>query len=564
MVRLAGSLPTRLRLLTVRSDSCRANTVFATCASATVVAMQQSTRVVATGQLYLAKEFALRGSEASKMPEERWTAVKNRRLVSLTAALLSVAFLPAAAWAQSDSSNQNVQELRKQLDEMREQMNKLQARLSELESSKTAEVATAPAAPSTKQEGTIESTQPPLEGKTSPQVGNATATYTQFSEDTVAAARFDNMPLDPKYHGFFHLPGTQTILKIGGYFKTDFIYDLKPAGNTDSFVTSSIPIPTVVGVNNSTVSVRPTRLSLDFRVPGAKVGEVRFYVEGDLFGTNATTPRLRHAYAQVRNFLVGQTFSNFMDPDAFPDTLDFQGPNGMVSVRNPQLRYGFALSPSTTFYVSVEKPSSDLAFKTPQFSSQPNAPSPDGAIRLRQEFERGHFQVAGLFRSIAAFLPNGRTDSVFGWGLNAATSVKTFGKDNAIFAVAAGHGISRYLQDTSGLEIDAEPVSGVIPHLQATPAVGVEAAYQHYWLKTLRSSGIYSYAAVNNTNLSAATTYNHGTYTGTNLIWNPYGSLNVGAEFLYGWAMEQNGLKANAPRIQFSAKYSFVKVDADR
>jgi len=28
--------------------------------------------------------------------------------------------------------------------------------------------------------------------------------------------------------------------------------------------------------------------------------------------------------------------------------------------------------------------------------------------------------------------------------------------------------------------------------------------------------------------------------------------------------MEQNGLKANAPRIQFSAKYSFVKVDADR
>jgi hypothetical protein len=57
---------------------------------------------------------------------------------------------------------------------------------------------------------------------------------------------------------------------------------------------------------------------------------------------------------------------------------------------------------------------------------------------------------------------------------------------------------------------------------------------------------------------------NHATYTGSNLIWKPYGSLNVGAEFLYGWAMEQNGLKANAPRIQFSAKYSFVKVDAGK
>jgi len=489
------------------------------------------------------------------------------KLIPLTVALVTAGSMPTIVAAQSDSSNQNVQELRKQLDEMREQMNKMQARLSELESSKVPDVGTPASGPSAKQEGTIQTAQPPLQGETSKQVGQATATYTEFSEDTVAAARFNNVPLDPKYNGFFRLPGTQTILKIGGYFKTDFIYDMKPAGNTDSFVPSSFPIPSVVTVNNSTVSVRPTRLSLDFRVPSAKVGEVRFYLEGDLFGTNSTTPRLRHAYAQARNFLIGQTFSNFMDPDAFPDTLDFQGPNGMVSVRNPQLRYGFALSPSTTLYFSVEKPSSDVAFKTPQFSAQPNAPGPDGTIRLRQEFERGHFQVAGIFRSIAVFLPDGRSDSVFGWGVNASAGVKTFGKDNMILAVAAGHGISRYLQDSSGLGIDAEASSAT--SLKATPAVGVEAAYQHYWQKTLRSSAFYSYAAVNNTSFASSasssfTPYNHGTYTGTNLIWNPYGSLNVGAEFLYGWVMRQDGQKANAPRIQFSAKYSFVKVDADK
>jgi len=498
------------------------------------------------------------------VPRERWTAMKSHRFFWLIIALFTGAFLPRVASAQSDSSGQTVQELRKQLDELREQMNKLQTRLGELESGKVAEAAPTSTTPSVTQEGTIQTTQPLPQAAPSQHVGKETATYTQFSEDTLAAARFDNVPLDPKYNGFFRLPGTQTLLKIGGYFKTDFIYDLKPAGSTDSFIPSSIPIPTVVGVNNATVSIRPTRLSLDFRVPSTKVGEVRFYLEGDLFGTNATTPRLRHAYAQVKNVLLGQTFSNFMDPDGFPDTLDFQGPNGMVSIRNPQLRYGIALGSSTTFYVSIEKPSSDIIFKTPQFSAQPNAPSPDGTVRLRKEFERGHFQVSGLFRSIAAFLPDGRTDSVFGWGLNVSTGVKTFGKDNVIFAVAGGHGVSRYIQDTSGLGIDAEPESGVTPHLEATPAVGVEAAYQHYWRKTLRSSAIYSYAAVNNANLAAAATYNHGTYTGANLIWNPYGSLNLGAEYLYGWAMEQNGLKSNAPRIQFSAKYSFVKVDADR
>jgi hypothetical protein len=476
--------------------------------------------------------------------------------------LIAVVY-PGVAIAQSDASNQNIQDLRKQLDELREQMNKLQAQL-DAQASKSATTTNRPAAQAAPENGTIQASEAPAQApQTSPHVGQATSTYQQFSEDTVAAPRYDNVPLDPKYPGFFRLPGTQTMLKIGGYFKTDFIYDLKPAGNTDSFIPSSIPIPTVVGVNNATVSIRPTRLSLDFRVPSTQVGEVRFYLEGDLFGTNATTPRLRHAYAQVKNFLVGQTFSNFMDPDGFPDTLDFQGPNGMVSVRNPQLRYGFALSPSTTLYISVEKPSSDIIFKTPQFSAQPNAPSPDGAIRLRQEFERGHFQVAGVFRSIAAFLPNGTTDSVFGWGINASTGFDTFGKDKAVFAVAAGHGVSRYIQDTSGLGIDAEPADAANPHLEATPAVGVEAAYQHYWFKKLRSSAIYSYAAVNNADLAAVTTYNHSTYTGANLIWNPAGSLNVGAEFLYGWAMRQDGQKANAPRIQISAKYSFVKTNPD-
>jgi hypothetical protein len=480
-------------------------------------------------------------------------------------ALLMAAILPARALPQSQTSTTDAQELRKLVEDMRAQMGKMQAEIDQLKGTKP-ESAQAPpaAAPAVPQNGSIESVPPQRVAVASEQVGSQTAERQEFSEDASAAARWDNLPLDPKYHGFFRLPGTETMLKIGGYFKTDFIYDLKPAGNTDSFIPSSFPVPQPTALNNTTVSIRPTRLSLDFRVPYTAVGDVRFYVEGDFFGTNSTTPRLRHAYAQAKNFLVGQTFSNFMDPDAFPDTLDFQGPNGMVSLRNPQFRYGFALSPSTTFYVSVEKASSDVIFKTPQFSSQPDSPSPDGAIRLRQEFNRGHFQIAGIFRSIAAFLPNGKTDSVFGWGVNTSLGFKTVGKDNLIFAVAAGHGISRYIQDTSGLGIDAEPTSALNPHLEATPAVGIEAAYQHYWLKRLRSSAVYSYAAVNNSDLAASTTYNHATYTGTNLIWNPGGSLYLGAEFLYGWSMEQNGLSANAPRIQFSAKYSFVKIDPDQ
>ena len=498
--------------------------------------------------------------------------MKNKTSYLFATTLLAAALMPSRALSQAQTPPSETQELRSLVEEMRAQMAKMQSQIDRLTgteapapSSQVATAPTTPTTPPTRQNGTIKTAEPPRVGATSEHVGETTADYREFSEDTFAAARFNNVPLDPKYQGFFQLPGTQTILKIGGYFKTDFIYDLKAAGNADSFIPSSFPIPQPIGVQNTTVSIRPTRLSLDFRIPYTKVGEVRFYLEGDFFGTNSTTPRLRHAYAQARNLLIGQTFTNFMDPDAFPDGLDFQGPNGMVNLRNPQFRYGVALNPSTTLYFSLEKPSSDVIFQTAQFTSQPEAPAPDGTVRLRKEFERGHIQVAGLFRSIGAFVTTvpTQTGSVFGWGINTSLGLNTFGRDNLIFAVAAGHGISRYIQDTSGLGIDAEPESGVTTHLVATPAVGIEASYQHYWTKRLRSSAIYSYAAVNNTDLAAPTTYNHATYTGSNLIWNPAGSLTVGAEFLYGWAMEQSGQKANAPRIQFSAKYSFVKVDPD-
>src|SRR5215469_17044294 len=295
--------------------------------------------------------------------------MKGRSLVLAAVALFAGTVFPAHAIAQSDS-NQKVEELQKQLDELRKQMGKLETQIGELRSNAT-EAAAPTAAPSVKQEGTIEATNPPRQGETSKQVGQQTATRNTFSEDSVAAARFDNVPLDPKYHGYFRLPGTKTLLKIGGYFKTDFIYDLKPAGNTDEFVPSSILNPTVRGVNNANVSIRPTRLSLDFRIPDSAAGDVRFYLEGDLFGSTSTTPRLRHAYAQVKNVVIGQTFSNFMDPDASPDTLDFEGPNGWANVRNPQVRYSLAIAKRTTISASVEKPSSDIAFKTPQFSSQP-------------------------------------------------------------------------------------------------------------------------------------------------------------------------------------------------
>jgi len=455
--------------------------------------------------------------------------------------------------SQTNPNAEKIQALQKQLDDMKTQMSNVQAQITELSGGKV--TATAVSVPAEETPAAQAAALNLVQGK---QVPDATATYQTDNQDQVAAPRIDNAPLDPKYPGYFRLPGTRTLMKIGGYFKTDFIYDLKPTGDSERFIPSTFPIPSPPGANNTTVSIRPTRLNLDFLIPVSSTS-VRFFIEGDLFGSNATTPRLRHAYAQVKNLLIGQSFSNFMDPDAGPDTLDFQGPNSQVSIRNPQLRYSFKLSEKTNLRISVEKASSDVAFKTPEFNALPNSPSPDFALTFRNDNSSGHIQLSSLFRGIAAYLPDGRSESVFGWGLNAAGAVKLFGKDTFVYQAAYGEGIERYVNDTSGLGTDAAPTDALRPHLKPVPLTAIYGGYQHYWDKRVRSSFVYGFAQAQNTDLQTGSAFHQSNYSAANIIWNPFGSLNVGAEFLYGWVVKKDKSSANAPRFMLSAKYNFVK-----
>ena len=62
---------------------------------------------------------------------------------------------------------------------------------------------------------------------------------------------------------------------------------------------------------------------------------------------------------------MGQTWSNFMDIDIFPNTIDYWGPTGMVFYRNQQARYTFPMGDDDEFAVSLENP--DTALTVGQF-----------------------------------------------------------------------------------------------------------------------------------------------------------------------------------------------------
>jgi hypothetical protein len=509
-------------------------------------------------------DFSLLSASARRFAARTATGLCKRCSMCLLCTVFLIA-APRLAHAQEQAANSSeIQALQKNMDNLQSQLAAMQLQLNRLlaASGKATGNAGAPQAAAVNQQN---ETEPQVEAELTPKkedIGQATATYRTFGQDPLAAPRIDNEPLDPRFPGYFRLPGTNTLLRIGGYAKTDFIYDLKPAGNADSFIPATIPIPTPAEVTNSTISVRPTRINLDFLVPLKSGDPIRFFVEADLFGTNATTPRLRHAYGQAKNFLIGQTFSNFMDPDASTDQLDFQGPNGQVSIRNPQFRYSLRVANKTAFSISVEKPSSDVAFTTPEFTAQPNSPAPDGALKLRREMEGGHVQFSALLRDVAAFLPDGRHQSVFGWGFNLAGSERLFGKNTVVYEATYGNGIERYINDTSGLGIDAAVTSLQNPELKAVPVVATYGGFQHFWVPRLRSSVVYGFVQVQNTEAQPGSVFHQSNYTAVNLIWNPYGSLTLGPEFLYGWRVNKDGSTGNAPRIMFSAKYNFIRAQS--
>ncbi|OAL87692.1 DcaP family trimeric outer membrane transporter [Acinetobacter terrae] len=124
---------------------------------------------------------------------------------------------------------------------------------------------------------------------------------------------------------------------------------------------NSVPLEGNVGNSDrlrSTLSA--TRLGLDFKTQAAEQ-EVKGKIEVDfLGGANLDNLRIRHAYVNYGNWLMGQTWSNFAVPDYMPETIDALAFVGGAVKRTPQVRYTTKFSPQTNLVVAAEDPKDKL------------------------------------------------------------------------------------------------------------------------------------------------------------------------------------------------------------
>ncbi len=350
------------------------------------------------------------------------------------------------------------------------------------------------------------------------------------------------------FPGSILIPGTDFSVKFGGRIKADAIHDFDAIGNTDAFKTSTIPVPEVSSDGNTRFHARDTRLHMDVRTP-SELGEIRGYVEMNFFGSGDSL-ELRHAYAHTDHLLFGQTWTNFMMIESRPETLDFEGPDGSVFLRQTQVRWTQPVGDDGRWTIALEDPSSDV---TAPVGSAGEQVLPDLTTGYRHDHGRGHLFVGAALREIAY---NGaQSDSELGWGANFSGRVDTSGKDNFRFQVAYGHGVARYIEDLRGLGLDgALDGSG---DLEALPAYGGFLSYQHFWSDDLRSTAVFSATGVDNSAGQAATALKRTTYASANLIWAAAKRMDIGVEYLLGMRENNDGQDATANRLQFSLTYSF-------
>lgn len=405
------------------------------------------------------------------------------------------------------------------------------------------------------------------------------------------------------FKGSILLPGTGISFKVGGYTKGDVIFtfdDFNNGGGQGVFELLNTGTGGGLGGDRVRFHALQSRVNFDARTT-TDLGSARAFLEVDLFNTagnegfsNSANPRLRHAFAELGldnlggSLLIGQTWTNFGDLNSYANTLDFNGPNAQVFIRQAQVRWTQPITDSVTFSISAENP---------EFLGA--ASGPDNGLDQVPDFTAvikgshgllagGTFHLGGIVRFLNVDnTANPGTAAGPGlFALNPETGVieqgdpvaaTTFSTDTAVgyaftfgatvgltestklgFQANYGDGNGRYIQ-FGGPAAVASAVDGDLDTLRQA---GVLGWIQHKWSPKLQSNAVFGHYS----NLEGSFT-SDGTATGNdvrsqqyaaiNLIYSPRGNINLGVEGSYVNDDFVGGGSEDLFRLQTSLQFSF-------
>ena len=348
----------------------------------------------------------------------------------------------------------------------------------------------------------------------------------------------------------------QMALGIGGYVRLTTSYDFRGISDNVDFVPYDIPTPANPAEKSQyQMDASTTRLFLKLVGANSVLGKYTVYVESDFRGGQDYGFRLRQAYVNARGFLVGQTWSTFVDPAAAPPTIDYEGPNG-----NVMLRYTLDLSKHWQVALAAEAPSVTYTLSDGN-NMAIRQRMPDIPFYVQYGWNEGnnHIRVSGLIRGLSyRDLMASRNKSVLGWAVQLSGLANITPKVMLYYQGVYGRGYDRYLNGLNGKGFDLIPDPDNQGKLYAPETLGYMAGIRYSFSQKFFISASYSQSRLySKTGSLSENSYRYAQYIVGNAFYNLTPDCSIGLEYLYGRRSNINREDGQANRINAMIQYNF-------
>jgi len=379
-----------------------------------------------------------------------------------------------------------------------------------------------------------------------------------------AAAAPANTVVTGDIPGSIKLPGSDTSLKVYGYAQLDATHDFKGRtadisnndyasvlfvqpfdnsanGNTRKGQTFFTARTSRLGVMSSTptgLGTLAVKLEGDFAAPNQFQGEL---------ASNSTGFRLRHAYGELGSWLIGQTWSNFLDLRSYPESVDFNPVGSVALLRQPQVRYSFKLG-NGSVSVAMENPQS-LTFAN-DFDR-----TPDFTLRAGKGGNWGHVSAQA---ATLEYRNDNRSKRGYGLGVSGSFDLRG---DTLAWGLQGGDGIGRYMFNSL-----LQGATDTGTEIRTWQASGWNLGYTHVWNSALRSNLVLSQTrfhadaaanaaqrAIGNPDLFPNRRIDQ---LSINSFWGVAKNTELGLEYAYGKRATFNDEVGTQNRVNFTARYN--------
>ena len=362
-------------------------------------------------------------------------------------------------------------------------------------------------------------------------------------------------PLPP---GFWELPGTNLHMKLGGYVKADIIYDVDGTRDPDQFLMSTIPVegdPDYRSGGYLHFMAKETRFNFDVRRVAGDGIPLRLFFEGDFF-TAGNQFRLRHAYVESGEFLIGQNWTTLSTLSILPFFIDFAAGDALFGGRSAQVRWTRQVNEGWKLAVGLE----ELVFKgidNPDgLPGQARLGLPLVAVRVDYSWETGTL-ILGSSAAELRWTGSGVAGNATALQLAgvAAVQQRLSSRTTLMAHVSGGVGAGENVIAFAGSRANAVLLADGT--LETMPVLAFITGVTREWNDQLSSILSVAYGWLDAPPSREPNALMNGGVAHANLVWRPIPELATGLEYIWGGQRATSEAFGRASRFQAMTAFYF-------